>query len=173
MNRALILVILAGLMIGLAWPSGEKSPAKDELAQSGDRKETVLDRAANGHFYTHAKINDRELIHFIVDTGATVVVLTVDDARRLGIPVNPAEFTIVGEGASGPVMGKDITLDSVEIDGKRVEHVHAAILEGSNLSLLGQAYLSRMGEVEMSGDYMVLKYPSRAKARRMSAPNIP
>ena len=48
-------------------------------------------------------------------------------------------------------------LKSVEVDGKRVENVRAVILEGSNLSLLGQAYLSRMGEVEMSGDYMVLK----------------
>src|SRR4029453_6824067 len=150
MNRALIFVVLAGLLIGLAWPSGEKSPAAAEVAQSGDRKETVLERESNGHFYTHAKVNDRELIHFVVDTGATVVVLTVDDAHRLGIPVNPAEFTVVGEGASGPVRRKAIPPDRVEIDGKRVEHVHAAILEGSNLSLLGQAYLSRMGEVEMS-----------------------
>ena len=157
MARVLVFVIFIGALIGFALPSGEDGPAAANAVQSGERKETVLDRAANGHFYTHAKINDRELIHFIVDTGATVVVLTVEDAQRLGIPVNPAEFTIVGEGASGPVMGKDITLDSVEIDGKRVEHVPAAILEGSNLSLLGQAYLSRMGEVEMSGDYMVLK----------------
>jgi aspartyl protease family protein len=157
MGRALIFVIFTGGLIGLALPSGEKEPAKVEAAQAGERKETVLERESNGHFYTHAKVNDRELIHFVVDTGATVVVLTVDDARRLGIPVNPAEFTIVGEGVSGPVRGKDIRLDSVEIDGKRVEDVQAAILEGSNLSLLGQAYLSRMGEVEMSGDYMVLK----------------
>lgn len=157
MTRALIFVIFIGGLIGLALPSGEKATATTDAVQSGDRKETVLEREANGHFYTNAKINDRELIHFVVDTGATVVVLTVDDAHRLGIPVNPAEFTIVGEGASGPVRGKDITLDSVEIDGKRVENVRAAVLEGSNLSLLGQAYLSRMGEVEMSGDYMVLK----------------
>lgn len=117
----------------------------------------MLERQSNGHFYTHAKINDKELVHFVVDTGATVVVLTIDDARRLGIPVNPAEFEVVGEGASGPVRGKDIMLDSVEVDGKRVENVPAAVLEGANLSLLGQAYLSRMGQVQMSGDYMVLK----------------
>ena len=157
MNRALIIVILAGMLIGLAWPSGEKPPAPADVTQAGDRKETVLERESNGHFYTHAKINDRELIHFVVDTGATDVVLTVDDARRLGIPVNPAEFMVIGEGAGGPVRGKGITLDSVEIDGKRVENVRAAILERTTLSLLGQSYLSRMGEVEMSGDYMVLK----------------
>jgi len=154
MNRALIFVVVAGLLIGLAWPSGEPASA---VADDGTRHETVLERESNGHFYAHAKINDRELIHFIVDTGATVVALTVDDARRLGIPVKPSEFAVVGEGASGPVRGKDIMLKSVEVEGKRVEDVRAVILEGSNLSLLGQAYLSRMGEVEMSGDYMVLK----------------
>jgi hypothetical protein len=35
--------------------------------------------------------------------------------------------------------------------------LRGVILEGSRLSLLGQAYLLRMGEVEMSGDYMVIK----------------
>src|SRR5262245_46638964 len=95
MVRALVIVVTAGLLIGLAWPSGRETPAAVAVAQTGARKETVLERESNGHFYTHAKVNDRELIHFVVDTGATVVVLTVDDARRLGVPINPAEFTVV------------------------------------------------------------------------------
>jgi aspartyl protease family protein len=117
----------------------------------------VLEREDNGHFYTHAKVNDAELINFVVDTGSSLVALTVEDAERLGIPVDPAEFTVVGEGASGLVRGKEVMLKSVEVDGKGVEDVRGVVLEGSRLSLLGQAYLSRMGEVEMSGDYMVLK----------------
>ena len=157
MTRALIVVVLAGLVIGLAWPSSDKDPAANPATIDGERQETVLERESNGHFYTHAKVNDDELVHFVVDTGATVVALTVDDARRLGISVDPSEFTVVGEGASGLVRGKDVMLKSVEVDGKRVENVRGVVLEGSRLSLLGQAYLSRMGEVEMSGDYMVLK----------------
>jgi aspartyl protease family protein len=157
MTRALIAVVLAGLVIGLAWPSGDKSPAAELATSDGERGETVLERESNGHFYTHAKVNDDELVHFVVDTGATVVALTIDDARRLGISVDPAQFTVVGEGASGLVRGKEVMLKSVEVDGKRVENVSGVVLEGSRLSLLGQAYLSRMGEVEMSGDYMVLK----------------
>ena len=157
MTRALLAVVAAGLVIGLLWPSDDKSPATQPAASGGERGETVLEREANGHFYTHAKVNDSELIHFIVDTGASVVALTVDDARRLGIDVDPSEFTVVGEGASGLVRGKDVMLKSVEVDGKRVENVRGVVLEGSRLSLLGQAYLTRMGEVEMSGDYMVLK----------------
>ena len=102
-------------------------------------------------------LNDKRPTYFVVDTGATVVALTVEDARRLGIPVNPSEFTVVGEGASGFVRGQEVMLKSVEVEGKRVDNVRGVVLEGSRLSLLGQAYLSRMGEVEMSGDYMVLK----------------
>ena len=48
-------------------------------------------------------------------------------------------------------------LDSVEVEGKLVNDVRGAVLEGSNLSLLGQSYLTRMGEVQMTGDYMLLK----------------
>ena len=156
--RALIVVVLAGLLIGFLWPSNEgAAPPTMAAATGGERRETVLEREGNGHFYTHAKVNDAELVHFVVDTGATVVALTVEDAERLGIPFDPAEFTVVGEGASGLVRGKDIMLKSVEVDGKRVDNVRGVILEGSRLSLLGQADLSRMGEVEMSGDYMVLK----------------
>ena len=157
MLRSLAVVVVAGLVIGLLWPADEKAPAATASVSTGQARETVLERESDGHFYTHAKVNDDELVHFIVDTGATVVALTVDDARRLGIPVDPSEFTVVGEGASGLVRGKDVMLKSVEVDGKRVENVRGVVLEGSRLSLLGQAYLSRMGEVEMSGDYMVLK----------------
>ncbi|HXG80883.1 MAG TPA: TIGR02281 family clan AA aspartic protease [Sphingomicrobium sp.] len=155
--RAFVAVIIAGLLIGLLWPSAEGEPAASSIASGGERRETVLEREANGHFYTHAKVNDAGLVNFVVDTGASVVALTVEDAERLGIPVDPAEFTVVGEGAGGLVRGKDVMLKSVEVDGKRVENVRGVVLEGSRLSLLGQAYLSRMGEVEMSGDYMVLK----------------
>ena len=154
MGRAFFVVIAAGLLIGFFWPSDES--AAMPVADS-ERRETVLEREGNGHFYTHAKVNGRELVHFLVDTGASDVVLTVGDALRLGIPVNPRQFTVVGEGAAGPVRGVNITLDSVDVEGKRVEQVRGVVLEGSSLSLLGQSYLSRMGEVEMSGDYMVLK----------------
>ena len=157
MIRSLIAVVTVGALIGLTWPTTDKAASAPEAAETGERRETVLEREANGHFYTHAKVNDSDLVHFVVDTGATVVALTVEDARRLGIPVNPSEFTVVGEGASGFVRGQEVMLKSVEVEGKRVDNVRGVVLEGSRLSLLGQAYLSRMGEVEMSGDYMVLK----------------
>ena len=53
--------------------------------------------------------------------------------------------------------GANVTIDSIEVDGKLVNDVDGVVLADSNLSLLGQSYLSRMGEVQMRGDYMVLR----------------
>ena len=160
MVKPFVFMVAAGIVIGLAWPSNEReapaAAAATESVPPGDRRETTLVREDNGHFYAHAKVNG-ELVRFVVDTGASTVALTVEDAERVGIPVNPATFEVVGEGASGMVRGKHIIPESVDIDGKRVDNVRASVLEGSRLSLLGQSYLSRMGEVQMKGEYMVLK----------------
>ena len=156
MMKPLLFVVAMGVVIGLAWPSGDQVPQAVAAPDSAERRETVLERASNGHFYVHAKVNG-ELVRFIVDTGATGVALTTEDAQRVGIGFSPAEFDYVGEGAAGPVRGKLVTIDRIDIDGKTVENVSGAVLQGSNLSLLGQSYLSRMGEVHMRGDYMVLR----------------
>ena len=55
------------------------------------------------------------------------------------------------------ILGKDVTLESVSIDGKEVRNVHAAVIEGLDVSLLGQTYLSRITAVQMSGDTMTLR----------------
>ena len=184
--KALIFVLLLGAGIGLLWPTGEtdapsaavvasgpvapksgetRSPASASPSASApatfasaatNPKETLLERSAGGHFYVDAEVNG-QLVHFVVDTGATSVALTVDDARRIGLPFSTGEFQVVGTGASGPVRGKTITLDRISVDGKEVRGVSGAVLEGLGVSLLGQSYLSRISGVEMSGDYMRLQ----------------
>ena len=57
----------------------------------------------------------------------------------------------------GPVRGEDVTLDSVTVDGKEVRGVRAAVIEGLDVSLLGQTYLSRISSVQMSGETMTLR----------------
>ncbi len=121
MIKPLLFVVAAGVAIGLAWPSGDQQ-SKAVVAETGEPRETVLEREANGHFYVDAKVNG-ELVHFIVDTGATGVALTEEDARRVGLAFSPSEFEYVGEGAAGPVRGKLVTIDTIEVDGKTVEDV--------------------------------------------------
>ncbi len=122
-------------------------------------KEMVIQRAPNGHFYVDGTVNGQP-VRFLVDTGATVVALTTEDATRAGLQVSPAEFERVAEGASGPVMGKAVMLNSVALGRNEVTQVGGVVIAdtgGANISLLGQSYLQRIGSVSISGDEMVLR----------------
>ena len=156
MYKALLLVVAAGVAIGLALPSSNRPVEAAAVESDGEPRETVLEREGIGHFYVHAKVNG-ELVRFLVDTGASGVALTEKDARRVGIQFSPGEFEEIGQGAAGPIRGALVSIKSVEVDGKKVTNVRGAVLQGSELSLLGQSYLSRIGGVEMRGDYMVLR----------------
>lgn len=153
--RLFLFVVAVGVVIGLLLPSSEPAPAA--VAAPGSAKEVVLTRGSTGHFFTRANVNGKPGVKFIVDTGASIVALTIDDAQKLGIPVDPSKFTIIGEGASGAVRGQRVMLDSVDVDGIRVENVRGVILESSTLSLLGQSFLGSVDQVSIAGDFLSLK----------------
>lgn len=159
MLKPLLTVVGVGALVGILWPGSHSAPparARPTVAAAADERprETLLKRHDDGHFYADVEVNG-ELVHFLVDTGATSVALTEEDAQRVGIAFSPSQFDEVGMGAGGPIRGKTVTIDRISLDGKKAEGVHGAIIEGATLSLLGQAYLSRLN-VEMNGDYMRL-----------------
>ena len=131
-------------------------PSTPAPPPSSSPDETVIERSDNGHYYATAAVNGMPT-RFVVDTGATAVALTIDDARRAGILVDPAQFRVVGTGASGDVRGQTVVLDTVALDGRRVEGVAGAVLEGLTVSLLGQSYLAKLDKVEISGGKMKLR----------------
>ncbi|MEO5577557.1 MAG: TIGR02281 family clan AA aspartic protease [Sphingomicrobium sp.] len=161
MIRFFAFVVAIGLLVGFILPSGkptrgDAAPANSG-AVSGSAREVVLTRGSTGHFFTRAEVNGKPGVKFIVDTGASIVALTMDDARKIGVAVDPSRFDIVGEGAGGPVRGQRVMLKSIEIDGIRVENVRGVVLESSTLSLLGQSFLGSVDQVSMSGDYLSLR----------------
>lgn len=164
MRDAIAIIVATGAAIVFLLPPGQRPPAaRAEAAVAAApaparpwATETRLARADSGHFHARALVNGQP-VEFIVDSGATMVALTVDDARRIGIPVDPSRFRVIGRGASGPVRGQAVTLDRVSIDGKEVRTLRGAVVEGLAVSLLGQSYLARIGAVEMTGDEMVLR----------------
>lgn len=161
MQKAFLLMIAAGTIIGLAWPSGPSTaPAATAIGSAAARgedgeeepRETILERSGGGHFYADVEVNG-ELVRFLVDTGATGVALTERDAERVGLKFDRGSYEQVGMGASGPVRGKFVTLDKVSLDGKAAHKIEGAILEGSETSLLGQNYLGRFS-IEIRGNTM-------------------
>ena len=159
MLRLFSFCLAATWAIALILPSKNSFPRGEPVrvtTPSEAPRETELEREANGHFYVHAKVNG-QLVRFVVDTGATVVALTREDAERVGLDVDTSKFEIIGEGASGAVSGQNVVLGSIEVDGKLANDVEGVVLAGSSMSLLGQSYLSRLSEVKMSGEYMILR----------------
>ena len=160
MFRLFLFCLGAVWVVGLMLPSDEAVPPAGEAVRvttpSEPSRDTELQREGNGHFYVHAKVNG-QLVRFVVDTGATSVALTEDDARRAGIKVDRQDYQIVGEGAGGPVRGQRVQIGSIEVEGKLVNDISGAVLEGASISLLGQSYLSKLTEVKMAGEYMVLR----------------
>jgi len=172
MKYLVLLMIVVGGVIGFTMP-GAKPVAAVALSAPGATpavasapgpastpadapQDTVLQRSDNGHFLTIADVNGQPT-HFVVDTGATIVALTEDDARQAHVAFDPGQFTPVGMGASGEIRGQEVMLDDVDLGGKRIDNVHAVVLDGLGVSLLGQNYLRHLDTVSISGDTMTLR----------------
>ena len=131
-----------------------ESPRPVSPASSG---ETVLTRQPDGHFYAELQVNGHP-VRFLVDTGASGIALTREDAESAGIAVDPARFEVVASGASGPVRGQRIRIDDLRLDLTQATGVDAAVLDdGLDVSLLGQSFLSRYATVQIEGDRMTLR----------------
>ena len=155
---AIACFIVLGLLIGLAIPSAKgKGGAPHRITTPSEPPhETDIEGNEKGVFYTYAKVNG-QLVKFVVDTGASEVVLTEDEARDDGVSFDPGSFKVVAEGAGGPVRGQEVTIGSIEVDGKLVNDVPAMVVEGASTNLLGQTYLSHLNAVQLSGSTMVLR----------------
>lgn len=101
-------------------------------------------KAADGHYWADARI-DGQSVRLMVDTGASVVVLTPADAARLGLRLGSGDFSATVITASGPVPAAPVALRSVAVAGARVDQVEALVVErGLPHSLLGMSYLGRL-----------------------------
>jgi len=115
-----------------------------------------LQRQPDGHFYADVRINGN-FVHMLVDTGATDIALSRDDARTAGLATSIGMPDVVGEGADGAVHGESARLDRVELGPLEAQGLDAIVLNGGQQSLLGQSFLSRFSSIEIHGDKMVLR----------------
>lgn len=118
----------------------------------------TLPAGHNGHFFTAAEINGRD-IDVMVDTGATLVALTYDDAARAGIFVKPSDFTQTAQTANGITRVAPVTISQVRIGDILVRNVSAVVSHrgASERTLLGMSFLGRLSRVEMRGTTLVLE----------------
>ena len=139
-------------------PSAAASSSSGGGGQSVNELERSIEltRDANGYFYADVQINGAP-VHMVVDTGATVIALSRNDAQMAGLATSIGMNDVIGQGADGAVKGEQVTLDRVTLGDKNVEAVPAIVLSNGNQSLLGQSFLSKFASVKIEGDKMVLR----------------
>jgi aspartyl protease family protein len=128
-------------------------PAHGEVLASGAIRFPLSD---NGHFMIEASAEGVP-IRFMLDTGASRVVLSKEDAKRIGIDVSALTFNQPTSTANGMVLSAPITIHSLSVGPIHVYNVRAAV-NGSDLdgSLLGMSFLEKIKKYEVSNGQLVL-----------------
>ena len=124
--------------------------------QSVMGSEVIVPRSPDGHYYMTLDVNGIP-VDFVVDTGASQVVLSQLDARRVGIdPVN-LDYLSVANTANGQVRTAAVTLDEVTLGPYTDQDVRAVVNGGEMFgSLLGMTYLGLYGSLSIIDGELVL-----------------
>jgi aspartyl protease family protein len=118
-------------------------------------------RAYNGDFDISARINGAR-VSMVLDTGASSVVLTREDAKAAGLPLEVLAYTAVIDTANGRTHAAPVRLDRIAVGGLVERSVDALVAQPGQLktSLLGMSFLNRLQSWEVRGDRLVLHgYP--------------
>ena len=119
--------------------------------------EVRIQAGEGGHFFSQVEVNGRS-ITAVVDTGATGVALSYEDARAIGIRLDESDFTMDSQTANGSAKIAPITLDRVQIGDIEVRDVQAFVAEKGKLfqTLLGMSFLRRLSHIDIRGQELVL-----------------
>jgi aspartyl protease family protein len=111
-----------------------------------------------GHFLAEASVDGRRL-RMMVDTGASVVALSHEDAASAGFQVAPADFTVPVHTANGATRAAPIRIAEIRIGDIVVRDVPAVVARPGalNVSLLGMTFLKRLGGFEIAQGRLTLR----------------
>jgi aspartyl protease family protein len=158
------------LRVGLAWAFiflgviagyGLWGDIRDDVAPrqtvfTGDAQVEVP-RAFDGHYYLTLDLEGVP-VSFVVDTGATDMVLSRTDAARIGLDPGALAYTGVAGTANGQVRTARVRLEDVSLGGITDRNVSASVNAGEmDTSLLGMSYLNRFSRIEIANGRLVLE----------------
>lgn len=161
---AIILALMAGYVyryelqdIGSRLTAGLIPGSPISRTSNEGREQVMLIRSQNGHFQVNAKTNGAD-IGFLVDTGASSIVLTHDDAIAAGIDPDSLTYSITISTANGTTTAAPYTISTLDIGDIKRDRLKALIAKKGDLdtSLLGMSYLKTLWSFEIRGDRLVL-----------------
>ena len=134
--------------------AGELFPSEPQVGQGG---EVIINRRLNGEFAIAARVNGAR-VTFLFDTGASVVVLTANDARRAGVNTGGLEFDVPVTTANGAALAAHVRLDQIAVGPIVMRNVSALVARPGALdeSLLGMSFLERLKSYTVERDRLIL-----------------
>jgi aspartyl protease family protein len=149
------LLTFANRVAGELAPPGVLLSAPEE---SEGQQAVRIRRQWNGHFIARTTVNGKS-IEMLIDTGASTVVLRMEDAKRAGIDVDHLSFSVPVQTANGQSYAAPVRLNHISIGSVSLNRVDALIAKPGSLqtSLLGMSFLSRLRSYEFSGSYLTLR----------------
>jgi aspartyl protease family protein len=168
LTAALLWVALALiLLVGYAYRYELRGVADRVMAELipghviGRGRSVEVARASGGDFDLTAQINGAS-VAMVLDTGASSVVLTREDAKAAGLPLEVLAYTVSIDTANGRTRAAPVRLDRIAIGGLVERSVEALVAQPGQLktSLLGMSFLNRLQSWEVHGDRLRLRgYP--------------
>ena len=155
------MAVWALLFIGVVavyglWEDIQRTVVPQQMVTASEGR-IELPRAPDGHYYINLQVNGAP-VRFVVDTGATSMVLTRDAAQRAGIDPDGLHFLTEAMTANGVVRTARVTLDEVALgpfaDARVSAYVNAGEMQNS---LLGMSYLDRFASIQITGGTLVLQ----------------
>lgn len=162
---ALLTIVMGGMMRGgPETRSGATNinatapgPRQREGTEDGYRS-MVVSPGPRGHYQVDATVNGRSF-NLLVDTGASLVVLSRADAESVGIDLAALDYRGRVMTANGSVRFAPVTLDQFEIGEIVVDNLRAAVVETDlPTSLLGMSFLNRLSGFEVRNRQLILRY---------------
>lgn len=168
-QMALWLLIILALVTGYLYRGELRSVGERLLAglvpgravvvtASDGGAEVVLQKSLGGHFVTSVDV-DGVSVPMVVDTGASSVALSYEDALRIGIDPARLNFTRTILTANGRAMAAPARLRQVAIGPILRTDVEGLVVEDGKLdqSLLGMSFLSTLQSLQMQSDELRLR----------------
>jgi len=121
------------------------------------RADSISFRArGDGHFHVGAMVEGIR-VRFLIDTGASDIVLSPEDARRLGFDLDRLKFSQLYATANGMGRGAAVTLRTLDVGPIHLTDVAASVNEAPmSSSLLGMSFLDRLSGYEVRGGTLTL-----------------
>ena len=137
-------------------PRQQATRAAPIVSAGYGREELKADQG--GQFQSDVEIEGSR-IHMLVDTGATFVSLSYEDAEKLGFSPAPADYTVTTHTANGIVMNAKMNLREVRLGTLMVSNVPAVVMPKNvrGVSLLGMSFLKKLGGFEVASDTLIMR----------------